>query len=449
MFRKKHSLIKGTLILTSAGLASRVLGFFFRIFLSHTFGEEQVGLYQLIFPFYALCLSLSTSGLETAISRSVSRFRSLGRTQDGKLIFQTGLILSVLISLLCTFLVQKNSVFLANRFLGDPRCATLLYLIVLALPAASVHSCICGYYYGLQNTSVPAISQLIEQSLRISSVFILYFIFVRKGIRPEIQLAVSGIIFGELAAAGYSLFSLKKRNFDTGSPYILSISKSCSELLRLSVPLTVNRTAITFLQGIEAASIPVCLELASHNASEALSIYGVLTGMALPCILFPCALTNSISLLLIPAVAQKQAENSSKETLLLIKKAAGGCFSLGLLCSVFFLLTGSFLGNFLFHSTLAGNFIATLAWICPFLYTSSALLSAINGLGLTTLTLMINLLGLSIRILSVYFGIPYYGITGYLWGLFISQLAVCLVASLTLSREIKKEYLQSVESATD
>lgn len=213
MFRKKHSLIKGTLILTSAGLASRVLGFFFRIFLSHTFGEEQVGLYQLIFPFYALCLSLSTSGLETAISRSVSRFRSLGRTQDGKLIFQTGLILSVLISLLCTFLVQKNSVFLANRFLGDPRCATLLYLIVLALPAASVHSCICGYYYGVQNTSVPAISQLIEQSLRISSVFILYFIFVRKGIRPEIQLAVSGIIFGELAAAGYSLFFFEEERF--------------------------------------------------------------------------------------------------------------------------------------------------------------------------------------------------------------------------------------------
>ena len=220
-------------------------------------------------------------------------------------------------------------------------------------------------------------------------------------------------------------------------------------MLRLSVPLTVNRTAITFLQGIEAASIPVCLELASHSASEALSIYGVLTGMALPCILFPCALTNSVSLLLIPAVAQKQAESSSKETFLLIKKAAGGCFSLGLLCSVFFLLTGSFLGNFLFHSTLAGNFIVTLAWICPFLYTSSALLSAINGLGLTTLTLMINLLGLSIRILSVYFGIPHYGITGYLWGLFISQLAVCLVASLTLSHEIKKESLQSVESATD
>ena len=121
MFRKKHSLIKGTLILTSAGLVSRVLGFFFRIFLSHTFGEEQVGLYQLIFPFYALCLSLSTSGLETAISRSVSRFHSLGRTQDGKLIFQTGLILSVLISLIKSFSWRSK---MCNTIISDRSCTS-------------------------------------------------------------------------------------------------------------------------------------------------------------------------------------------------------------------------------------------------------------------------------------------------------------------------------------
>ena len=213
MFRKKHSLIKGTLILTSAGLVSRVLGFFFRIFLSHTFGEEQVGLYQLIFPFYALCLSLSTSGLETAISRSVSRFHSLGRTQDGKLIFQTGLILSVLISLICTFLVQKNSVFLSNRFLGDPRCATLLYLIVLALPAASVHSCICGYHYGLQRTSVPAISQLIEQFVRISSVFVLYFIFIHRGVHRRDSIGCIRYYFRRTCSSRLLAFFTEEEGF--------------------------------------------------------------------------------------------------------------------------------------------------------------------------------------------------------------------------------------------
>lgn len=449
MFNKTHPLIKGTLILTIAGLISRILGFFFRIFLSHTFGEEQVGLYQLIFPVYTLCLSVSTFGLETAISRSVSRFLSLGRPQDGRKIFQTGLVLSVGISLLCMFLIQQNSLFLARRFLGDLRCAPLLFWMVLALPAASVHSCVCGYSYGQQNASTPAISQLIEQTIRIFSVFALYFLFIRKGETPGILLAISGLILGEYGAAVYALFSLRKFPISFFPSQAFSIRQSCSELLTLSIPLTANRTAITFLQGIEAASIPVCLQLGHYTASEALSTYGVLTGMALPCILFPSALTNSLNLLLIPAVAQKQAENSASGTLHLVKKAAGGCFLIGVISSIFFLLTGSFLGALLFHSDLAGNFILTLAWICPFLYTSSALLSAINGLGLTGLTLFINLLGLSIRILSIYWGIPHWGIQAYLWGLLFSQLSVCAAALFVLNLQIKKGVLPPTELPRD
>ena len=53
---RKQVLIKGTIILTLTGFATRFMGFFYRIFLSHTFGEEGVGIYQLIFPIYALSL---------------------------------------------------------------------------------------------------------------------------------------------------------------------------------------------------------------------------------------------------------------------------------------------------------------------------------------------------------------------------------------------------------
>lgn len=45
------------------------MGFFYRMFLSHTFGEENVGLYQLVFPVYALGISLSCAGMELALSR--------------------------------------------------------------------------------------------------------------------------------------------------------------------------------------------------------------------------------------------------------------------------------------------------------------------------------------------------------------------------------------------
>lgn len=73
---QKKSILVGTMVLTAAGFLSRFMGFFYRIFLSRIFGEEGVGLYQLIFPIYTLGYSLTTAGIETAISRTVARKKS-------------------------------------------------------------------------------------------------------------------------------------------------------------------------------------------------------------------------------------------------------------------------------------------------------------------------------------------------------------------------------------
>ena len=75
----KNAIIKGTFILTATGFLTRLIGFFFRSFLSHTFGEEQMGLYQLIFPIYALCFSLSSAGIEIALSRTVAQKITKGK----------------------------------------------------------------------------------------------------------------------------------------------------------------------------------------------------------------------------------------------------------------------------------------------------------------------------------------------------------------------------------
>ena len=66
---QKHPLLKSTAILTCAGMVSRIIGFFYRIFLSYTIGAKGVGLYQLIFPVYVMTFSLSSSGIQTAISK--------------------------------------------------------------------------------------------------------------------------------------------------------------------------------------------------------------------------------------------------------------------------------------------------------------------------------------------------------------------------------------------
>ena len=435
---RKQTIIRGTFILTATGFLCRFMGFFYRIFLSHTFGEEGVGLYQLIFPVYSLCFALTAAGLETAISRTVAQKVSLGRKKEARQILLLGLVLSVLLSCVCVLFLQGNAAYISEKLLGDPRCEPLLIPLSYALPFAAIHSCICGYCYGMKETKIPALSQVVEQVTRIISVYVFYLILMKKGDDVTITIAVLGLVIGEMLSALYAAKSL------TRSSHVLShlnitytdFVHRFRELMPLSLPLTANRVLINLLQSIEAISIPARLQLYNHSTSEALSIYGVLTGMALPCILFPSAITSSISIMLMPTVAEIQTTDNRDDMVNIIKKVAGSCFILGLSCCFIFLVLGNWMGTVLFGSSTAGKFIITLAWMCPFLYTNSALLSVINGLGKTAYTFLINSLGLIIRIGSVFAAIPLFGIQGYLWGMLASQLIVSICAAIVLKKEI-------------
>lgn len=437
---RKRAIIKGTFILTLTGFATRFMGFFYRIFLSHTFGEEGVGLYQLVFPIYALCFSLTSAGIELALSRCVAARITQGKRREAREILYTSLLLSVSLSVIVTLLLQKYAVPISEVFLKEPRCENLLIILSYAFPFASVHSCICGYYFGLKQTGIPAISQFIEQTVRIFSVCLLYLYGINHGIRFGVAIAVTGLIAGEIASSVFCLRALTgKKALKTLARFRLRGSlRHSRELLTLSVPLTASRVLLNVLQSIEAVSIPVRLQAHGMPLSEALGTYGVLTGMALPCILFPSAITNSVSTMLLPTVAEIQTLNNRRELSNLVGKVTYSCIFLGSICCVSLLTFGEWIGAFLFHSSMAGDYIITLAWICPFLYTNNTLISMINGIGKTTLSFSINSASLGIRIASVFLLIPIFGIEGYLWGLLASQILIFLFCLLYLQYYLRK-----------
>lgn len=436
---KKSILLHGTFVLTSVGLITRIMGFIYRIFLSNTFGEENVGLYQLIFPIYALCFSFTSAGIQVAISRNVARKVASGKSNGAKGLAICALSISLVLSLFVMLLLQFHANYLAKNILFDPRSAPLLVVISYALPFASIHSCICGYYLGLKQTKVTAYSQLIEQIVRISSVILLWYIGTRTTHFTSIQLAVLGVVFGEIASALYCIicFSSSKRP-SLYHTIFYNLKLYFRDIYSLALPLTANRVSLNILQSAEAISIPLQLQIYGFTSSEALKIYGVLTGIVLPCILFPSAITNSVSTMLLPTVADIQVRGKVAQLKELIGKVSGACALLGFACLVAFLLFGRWLGIHIFNSPLAGDFLMVLAWLCPFLYLNNTLISIINGLGKATLTFIINVISLIIRILGIWLGIPKFGINGYLYGLLISQIFTTFCCSIMLAKKQNK-----------
>ena len=438
----KNAIIKGTFILTLTGFFTRLIGFFFRIFMSHAFGEEQMGVYQLIFPIYALCFSISSAGLETALARCVAQKITYQKKKDADILLYQALLISVSLTIILSLFVRKFSSALSIYILGDIRCETLLETMCFSLPFAAIHSCICGYYLGMKQTKVPALSQFMEQIARVGSIFLIYKIFASSDQTPTVWIAVAGLVFGECISALFCIryfFIRKQESFSFTNTIRRSILGR--ELICLSVPLTSNRVLMNILQSVETISIPICLHAFGQSNSEALSTYGVLTGMALPCIMFPTAVTNSVSTMLLPTVAEIQAENNLNRLKQLIQKVILFGFGLGSICGILFLLFGKFVGTILFDSELAGNFIRTLAWICPFMYMNNTLISILNGLGKANSSFIINICGLTIRICGVWWGILHWGMEGYLKGLLISQLVVSFLCILQLRHYVKKREL--------
>ena len=111
--------IKGTLILTLTGLASRLMGFFYRIFLSHTIGAQGVGIYQLTLPVHAIVLAACCMGIQAAISRLCASFTALGKEKESRDALLLGTFLSMALCGLLSFLVYWNADFVASVLLKD------------------------------------------------------------------------------------------------------------------------------------------------------------------------------------------------------------------------------------------------------------------------------------------------------------------------------------------
>ena len=436
----KNPLIKGAILLTAAGLITRIIGFFYRIFLSRTIGAEGMGLYQLIFPIYGIVFSLSVAPIQTSISRFVAAEKSSRREGGVITTLIAGILLSLGLTTLLAFFVYFNAEWISNEFLKEPRCTDLVKVLAISLPLGSIHSCINGYYYGIQKAVTPSVSQLVEQVIRVFAVYIISTVSMTNTGTVTPMAAVTGLVIGDAASMIYCVLSISLNAGSLGR--ISGIKKHAKNILVFSAPLAVNRLLLSILHSIDSVLIPIQLRLFGLSDVEAISLFGVFTGMAMPFIQFPSAIPNAIALMLLPEVAAAtgvDGNGNTRENNKLSRSSGAGIgysLLLGILCIGVFLVYGEEMGIVIFNNKTAGTYISILSWLCPFMYLTTTLGSILNGLGDTTASFVHNVISVLIRLGFVFFLVPQYGIMAYLWGALVSQIAITLLHYLTVRKKV-------------
>ena len=442
MKKNAHPLIRGAFILTLAGLISRIIGFFYKIFLASLIGAEGIGIYQMVFPLYILCISLASAGIQTAISRFTAENLSTGRYDAARKLFRVSLAMAIFLSVIMSSLLFLLSEPISLYLLREERCLPILRLMAIAIPFEVIHGCITGYFLGQQKSSIPAWLQLLEQAVRVGATVLLYQILLQRQETPTPVLAAEGLLIAELTVTLASLTVLtfsqpvSKTTPAAVSGPLLSRRQAIRCIVGVAFPITCNRLLLNVLQSVEAAMIPLRLQRYYETSSTALSIYGVFTGMALPLIMFPCAITGSFSMVLLPSISEAHALKIDKKIAATIRSSLLLCLFLGMLCTAAFLQFGPALGLLLYHEDKVGSYLVTLAWICPFLYLNTVTASILHGLGKTMEVFLHNLAGLTLRLLFTWFLVPVFGIQGCLWGLLLSQLITATLSILALKQTI-------------
>ena len=453
----RKEFVKGTLLLTGAGLFCRVLGFFYRIYMSRTIGAEGLGLYNMIHPLFSIAFAVCAGSIQTALSQYIA-----ANQEKGPAVFKCGLFLSLSLSVIPLLLLWKGKMFLAGNILSEPQAARYLPVLAVSVPFACLHACINGYYYGMNKAHIPSFSQIAEQVIRMGAVWLLVGYLEKNGKSVTVGLAVEGHLIVEMASAAFTFLALflvppqrKERQNETligetgrqrreqkrvEKENVLgdnAVFANLGPILILALPLMGNRLVLNLLGSAEAILIPSRLIDYGLTNKEALSIYGVLTSMALPFILFPSALTNSMAVLLLPSAAKAQAEKDESRISTMVTLSFRYSCYMGILCIGLFIRFDKSLGTIIFHNELSGSFIMVLCWLCPFMYLATTMGSIQNGLGKTGITFLQNMFAMGIRLVFVLFAVPLFGIRGYLWGFLVSELLLAFLCCFSVRRQVE------------
>ncbi|MCM3193573.1 putative polysaccharide biosynthesis protein [Priestia megaterium] len=408
-------LLRGTFVLTLGTYVSRILGMIYLFPFAILVGTVGGALFGYGYNQYAIYLSIATAGMPMAVSKFVSKYNALGDYYTSRRMYRAGMKLMLVTGILAFLLLYSLAPVMSRITLGGSDLNNSLEDVVMVMRMVSVAlivvpmmSLMRGFFQGHQSMGPTAVSQVVEQLVRV--VFLLASTYiVIKVVHGSLALAVGfatmGAFVGALAGLAVLIWYWKKRkpyldkmvNEQTVTPTRISTVSIFKELLTYSLPYVFVSLAIPLYQYVDQFTFNRAM-VAAGQKEIAESMNGIVQSYVPKLVMIPVSLATAFGLTLVPTITrsfvnkdynvlQKQIDQTYQTIMFLVLPASVGLMALAGPAYTFFFGTDA--------SDAGGNvllYYAPVALLFSFFTVNGAILQGINKQKYAVLSLLFGLI---------------------------------------------------------
>jgi stage V sporulation protein B len=442
---QSKSFIKGTIILSIAGILTRVISIFFRVPIVYLTGEDGMGYYQTFYPIFTLLVSIALVGMPQALSKMVSEKVTNKDESEVYAYFKAALMVLITIGALLTLFLYLGAGWLVKLMGWPADIIYVMYALAFSPIFIGIAGAIRGYFQGQQFMQPTAISQVIEGFTKVVFGIGLTYFLLKQGY--DVPIAIAGAALGTSISYALSCLYLvyrwrrSTRNIlkqKSNTKYIKKFTKS---LLWMAIPITIGASAYSIMTSLDSVTLYHRLAVMGIDSEGAKLINGEI-GKALTIINVPITLSVAIMVSTIPAVAEARGKKKKEELQLAMSNSTRLSLILALPSAIGLGILARPIMELIYPNDLGYEYLQLLSICLVFLVLGQALASILQGLGYVMLPIWALLISCVIKIIFNYFLIasPLLG-KGAIIGSIAFYMTFCVFNYLALVRQLKIQVL--------
>ncbi|MFC7393576.1 putative polysaccharide biosynthesis protein [Scopulibacillus cellulosilyticus] len=451
-------MLRGTFILTVATFLSKFLGLIFVVPFTALVGDKGNYLYSFAYTPYSIILSLATMGVPLAVSKFVSKYNAIGDYATGRRLFKSGLKIMTITGILGFVILYLFAPVIARLSSGQGSdfadVVSVIRVISVALIIVPAMSLIRGYFQGYQSMGPTALSQVIEQLVRIIFILIsafLVMVIFHGSVLTAVELATFaafvGAFFGLLILIGY--WRKRKSHLDA---YVaqstvqsnMSLSEMYRELIAYAIPFVAVGIAMNLYQAIDQLTSKHYLSIYQHYShNELVSIIANLMMNDQKLVMIPVSLATALALSVVPSVTKSYAEGNRDE----VQKKTTQALQLVLFLTIPAAAGMSILGYMIYgmlydvNGIIIGGHI--LRWYAPtalLFALFSVTASILQGINMQKVTIFSLLVGVLIKLILNPLFMMWFGMVGPILATNVGYIASVFINMVAITRTTGYQY---------